>query len=57
MGWVIGIVCVLAIVAFIWLVVYWFNRDIWDDLCGLGDFIDLEESEEETKSIDEGDSK
>lgn len=54
MGWIIGIGCILVVIAFVWLVVYWLNRDMWDGICGLGGFIDTEDEKDETMSIDEG---
>ena len=54
MGWIIGIGCVLVVIAFVWLVVYWLNRDMWDGICGLEDFIDIEDEDDETSDIDEG---
>lgn len=54
MGWIIGIGCILGVIAFVWLVVYWLNRDMWDGICGLGDFIDVEEEKDEMSGIDEG---
>lgn len=53
MGWIIGIGCILVVIAFVWLVVYWLNRDMWDGICGLGGFIDTEDEKDETMSIDE----
>jgi len=53
MGWIIGIGCVLGVIAFVWLVVYWLNRDMWDGICGLGDFFDIEDEKDETSAIDE----
>ena len=54
MGWIIWIGCILGVIAFVWLAVYWLNRDMWDGICGLEDFIDIEDEKDETSDVDEG---
>ena len=54
MGWIIGIGCILGVIAFVCLVVLWLNRDMWEDFGGIGDFFGEDEKEEETSRIEEG---
>ena len=53
MGWIIGIGCVVAVVAVIWLIVYWLNKDLWDSFCDLGDFIGLDDKEDDMSSMND----
>ena len=53
MGWIIGIGIAVSAVVLVWLVVYCLNRDMWEDVSGLGDFIDMEDEKDETSGIDE----